>query len=116
MLLISLSLLFACQEKEPLTCEVDGETYSVGDWFDAPDGCNSCSCDEYEGETMVSCTEMACDTGLEPVEDTGDEPSDETGTDTDSDTDSDTDTNTDTDINTNTYEQYLSSTVVVVCG
>ena len=46
-----------------------------------------------EGETNVSCTEMACDTGLEPAEDTGDEPVEDTGTDTDT----DTDTNSDTD-------------------
>ena len=62
-MLFVLSLLFACQEKEPLTCEYNGETYSTGDSFDAADGCNSCSCDEEDGEAMVSCTLMACDTG-----------------------------------------------------
>ena len=60
MLLMNLSLMFACQEKEPLTCEYDGQTYEVGEGFDASDGCNSCSCDAYEGETMVACTEMDC--------------------------------------------------------
>ena len=59
-MLFVLPLLFACQEKEPLTCEYNGETYSVGDSFDAGDGCNSCSCDEEDGEAMVSCTLMAC--------------------------------------------------------
>ena len=62
MLLMGMSLLFACQEKEeePLTCEVDGVTYEFGEWFDSSDGCNSCSCDAYEGEIMISCTEVDC--------------------------------------------------------
>ena len=98
MLLLSLPILFACREpEEPLTCEFDGETYEMGEWFDAPDGCNSCMCEAYEDEVMVSCTEMACDTGFEPDEDTGEQPDDDTGVDTDSDTDSDTDTDTNTD-------------------
>jgi hypothetical protein len=63
MLLIVLSFLFACQEKEePLTCEFEGHIYSVGEWFNSSDGCNSCSCDGYEGETLISCTEMDCST------------------------------------------------------
>ena len=62
-MLLVLPLLFACQEKEPLTCDYNEETYSVGDSFSAMDGCNSCSCDEEDGEAMVSCTMMACDTG-----------------------------------------------------
>ena len=62
-MLFVISLLFACQEKEPLTCEYNGETNSVGDSFDAADGCNSCFCDEEGDEAMVSCTLMACDTG-----------------------------------------------------
>ena len=95
MLFFTLPMLFACGDKdEPLTCEVDGETYALGEWFDAPDGCNSCFCEAYEGEVMVSCTEMACDTGLELVEDTGDEPAEETGVDTDPDPDSDTNQDT----------------------
>ena len=98
--MIAFTVLFACRDnEEPLSCEFNGETYSVGEWFDAPDGCNSCSCDAYEGETTVSCTEMACDTGFELVEDTGNETTEETGTETDSDTNTDTnsDTNQDTD-------------------
>ena len=67
-MLLMLSLFFACQEKEPLACEYDGETYSVGESFDAADGCNSCSCDEEDGEAMVSCTLMACDPTEEPSE------------------------------------------------
>ena len=62
-MLFVLPLLFACQEKEPLTCEYNGETYSVGDSFDAADGCNSCSCEDESGEAMVACTMIACDTG-----------------------------------------------------
>ena len=92
-----LSVFVACQDKEPLTCEYGGETYQVGDTFESDDGCNTCSCDEYEGETMVPCTEMACDTGLEPVEDTA-EPGVDTG-ETDSDTYTDTVTSTYTDTN-----------------
>ena len=99
MFILPLTLMLGCREPdEPLTCEVDGQTYAIGEWFDADDGCNSCFCEANEGEVMVSCTEMACDTGLEPVEDTGGEPAEETGTesDTETDTDSDTDTNQDT--------------------
>ena len=62
-MLFVLPLLFACQEKEPLTCEYGDQTYTVGDSFSAMDGCNSCSCDDEDGEAMVSCTLMACDTG-----------------------------------------------------
>lgn len=65
-MLYILPLLFACQDKDPLTCEYIGETYSNGDSFDAADGCNSCSCDEEDGEARVSCTLMACDTGENP--------------------------------------------------
>ena len=98
MLLLTLTVLIACRDQdEPLTCEVDGETYALGEWFDAPDGCNSCFCEANEGEVMVSCTEEACDTGLEPNDDTGDESTDETGVDTDPDTDSDTDSDTNQD-------------------
>jgi hypothetical protein len=63
-------LLFACQEKEPLTCEYGEEIYAVGDSFSAMDGCNSCSCDAEDGEAMVTCTLMACDTGDIPEPDT----------------------------------------------
>ena len=62
-MLFILPLLFACQEKEPLTCEYGDQTYTVGDSFSSMDGCNTCSCDEEDGEAMVSCTLMACDTG-----------------------------------------------------
>ena len=59
-------LLFACQEKPATaTCDYNGMTYTVGETFDAGDGCNSCSCDEYEGETSVACTEMDC-SSVEP--------------------------------------------------
>ena len=62
MLFVVLSVMFACQEKEDvaLTCEFNGGSYAVGESFDSFDDCNSCSCDAYEGETMVSCTEMDC--------------------------------------------------------
>lgn len=69
-MLLVLSLFIACQEKEPLTCEYGDATYTVGDSFSAMDGCNSCSCDEEDGEAMVSCTLMACDTGDIPEPDT----------------------------------------------
>jgi len=60
-MLIILSFLFACQEKpEPLRCEFNGASYEVGETFDAGDGCNSCSCEELDGETSVPCTEMDC--------------------------------------------------------
>ena len=62
-MLLVLSLLFACQEKEALTCEYDGEIYSVGESFTAADGCNSCSCDEEGEETAVICTVMYCEPG-----------------------------------------------------
>ena len=66
MLITLFPFLFACQEKpEPLTCDYNGTTYNVGDTFDAGDGCNSCSCDEYDGETSVPCTEMDC-SSVEP--------------------------------------------------
>lgn len=101
-MLVLLSVFIACQEKEALTCEFGGETYQVGDTFPSTDGCNTCSCDELDGETMVPCTEMACDTGLEPEEDTGAEDTGETSSDTSTDTDTSTNTDTaseDTDTN-----------------
>jgi len=67
-MLLMLSLFFACSEKEPLTCEYDGEIYSLGESFEAGDGCNNCSCDEEGGEGMVSCTLMACEDIEEPSE------------------------------------------------
>ena len=116
MLFISLSMFFACQDKdEPLTCEVDGQTYEVGEWFDASDGCNSCMCEAYEEGVegvMISCTEMACDTGLEPGEDTGEQPDDETGTDTDS----GGDTNTDTDTEDTSQPEDCSDLSVADCA
>ncbi len=39
-------------------CELNGETYSVGDAFKSADGCNTCTCQT--GNT-ITCTEMACD-------------------------------------------------------
>ena len=60
-MLTVLSFIFACQDKnEPATCDYNENNYAVGDSFDAGDGCNSCSCDEYNGETLVTCTEMDC--------------------------------------------------------
>ena len=44
-------------EGSPTGCEVAGRTYDIGESFPAPDGCNSCSCQE-DGSTM--CTAMAC--------------------------------------------------------
>jgi hypothetical protein len=37
-------------------CQVDGITYKSGDSFKAPDGCNTCSCDDGE----IGCTLKAC--------------------------------------------------------
>jgi hypothetical protein len=39
-------------------CEVNGQTYTVGESFPATDGCNSCSCDE---NLQIVCTAMACE-------------------------------------------------------
>ena len=65
-----ITILIACQDKEPLTCEFAGESYAVGESFDAADGCNICSCDAYDGEVMVDCSAMDCsavdDPGLAP--------------------------------------------------
>ena len=38
-------------------CELNNETYSVGDSFKSADGCNTCTCQT--GNT-ITCTEMAC--------------------------------------------------------
>ena len=39
-------------------CEVNGQTYTVGESFPATDGCNSCSCDE---NLQIACTAMSCE-------------------------------------------------------
>ena len=62
MLAIILTQILACSEKSSeATCEYNGQTYAVGEYFDATDGCNSCSCEEFDGETSVSCTEIGCE-------------------------------------------------------
>ena len=83
LLIFFLPLLFGCGNKdEPLTCEVNGETYELGEWFEAADECNSCFCEVYEGEVTVVCTKEACDTVPESTEDTG-ESADNIGSETD---------------------------------
>jgi hypothetical protein len=52
--LLLLALLPACGGGAD--CEVDGTTYADGDTFEAPDGCNTCTCDD----GAAACTEMAC--------------------------------------------------------
>ncbi len=44
-------------EEETISCSYNGASYSVGQGFDATDGCNSCSCGS-DGE--VICTQIAC--------------------------------------------------------
>ena len=71
MLMMVISFLFtlvSCQEKEDdaLTCEFDGTTYAVGESFDSSDDCNSCSCDAFGDEIMISCTEMDCSSIEDP--------------------------------------------------
>lgn len=41
------------------TCELNGETYQVGESFASADGCNTCTCTEPD---MIACTEKACTT------------------------------------------------------
>lgn len=63
---VTLMTPFACMEADPIDngggdghgCEYNGETYDVGDSFEAADGCNTCFC---EAGGAVGCTEMACD-------------------------------------------------------
>jgi hypothetical protein len=47
------------QGKEPM-CESQGRAYSVGDYWPAGDGCNTCSCVDFTGPPLVLCTAMLC--------------------------------------------------------
>lgn len=38
-------------------CELNGETYQVGESFASEDGCNTCTC---QSAGVIACTEMAC--------------------------------------------------------
>ncbi len=38
-------------------CELNGETYQIGESFKSADGCNTCSC---QSAGVIACTEMAC--------------------------------------------------------
>lgn len=40
-------------------CNLNDQSYKVGDSFKAADGCNSCTCTE---DLTISCTEIACET------------------------------------------------------
>ena len=62
MLTIIFSLFMACSDKSnDITCEVNGESYALGESYDAADGCNTCTCmSDGEGGSSVECTEMAC--------------------------------------------------------
>lgn len=40
----------------PRDCQLGGDTYAHGTSFQAPDGCNTCSCDDGE----IGCTEIGC--------------------------------------------------------
>ncbi len=44
----------------PDTCDYEGQTYYVGDSWDASDGCNTCSCHE---DGQIACTLMFCPEG-----------------------------------------------------
>ena len=52
--------LLACSEKTVQSCEYEGKDYTVGESFPAGDGCNTCSCEEVDGELLLSCTEIGC--------------------------------------------------------
>lgn len=42
-----------------LVCNLNDQSYKVGDSFKAADGCNNCTCTE---DLTISCTEIACET------------------------------------------------------
>lgn len=53
---------FACSDKSAdVHCDVGGEIYSIGESYDAEDGCNTCTCmSDGEGGASIGCTEIGC--------------------------------------------------------
>lgn len=51
-----------CVSDDPasLGCEGDPDACTPGDLFDAPDGCNTCTCPASGKKSEAGCTEMAC--------------------------------------------------------
>jgi hypothetical protein len=50
-------MLPGCGPMVDVSCQVGDQVYEVGDHFPAPDGCNTCTCEEHGG---IACTEMGC--------------------------------------------------------